>query len=162
MKVDNLEQLMIEELKDLYDAEKQITDALPAMANEARTAQLRMAFEGHLTQTKEHVQRLEEIFQELSVSDTGKKCKGIRAIIQEGEEMIQQTTDPAVRDAALIAAAQHVEHYEMAGYGTAISYAQRLDYNRVADYLQQTLNEEKQADLNLTQIAESKVNVRAV
>ena len=161
MKVDSLEKLMVEELKDLYDAEKQITEALPKMAEEAKTSDLRQAFEDHLKQTKGHVRRLEKVFEELDVSDREKKCKGMQALIQEGEEMMKQVSDPMTRDAALIAAAQRVEHYEMAGYGTVVSYAQQLEHNEVAKQLQQTLNEEKQTDLMLSQIAESKVNVKA-
>jgi len=161
MKVDSLEKLMVEELKDLYDAEKQIAEALPKMADEAKTADLAQAFEDHLKQTKGHVKRLEEVFKELDVSDREKKCKGMQALIQEGEEMMKQVSDPMTRDAALIAAAQRVEHYEMAGYGTVVSYAQQLDHNEVAKQLQQTLNEEKQTDLMLSQIAELKVNVKA-
>jgi len=161
MKVDSLEKLMVEELKDLYDAEKQIAEALPKMADEAKTADLRQAFEDHLKQTKGHVKRLEEVFRELDVSDREKKCKGMQALIQEGEEMMKQASNSMTRDAALIAAAQRVEHYEMAGYGTVVSYAQQLDHNEVAKQLQQTLNEEKQTDLMLSQIAESKVNVKA-
>ena len=161
MKVDSLEKLMVEELKDLYDAEKQITEALSKMAEEAKTADLRQAFEDHLKQTKGHVKRLEEVFKELDVSDREKKCKGMQALIQEGEEMMKQASNSMTRDAALIAAAQRVEHYEMAGYGTVVSYAQQLDHNEVAKQLQQTLNEEKQTDLMLSQIAELKVNVKA-
>ena len=161
MKVDSLEKLMVEELKDLYDAEKQITEALPKMAEEAKTSDLRQAFEDHLKQTKGHVRRLEKVFEELDVSDREKKCKGMQALIQEGEEMMKQVSDPMTRDAALIAAAQRVEHYEMAGYGTVVSYAQQLEHNEVAKQLQQTLNEEKQTDLMLSQIAELKVNVKA-
>ena len=161
MKVDSLEKLMVEELKDLYDAEKQITEALPKMAEEAKTSDLRQAFEDHLKQTKGHVRRLEEVFEELDVSDREKKCKGMQALIQEGVEMMKQASNSMTRDAALIAAAQRVEHYEMAGYGTVVSYAQQLEHNEVAKQLQQTLNEEKQTDLMLSQIAELKVNVKA-
>jgi ferritin-like metal-binding protein YciE len=161
MKVDSLEKLMVEELKDLYDAEKQITEALPKMAEEAKTSDLRQAFEDHLKQTKGHVKRLEEVFQELDVSDREKECKGMQALIQEGEEMMKQASNAMTRDAALIVAAQRVEHYEMAGYGTLVSYAQQLDHKKVVELLQQTLNEEKQTDLMLSQIAESKVNVKA-
>jgi len=162
MKIDGLEQLMVEELKDLYSAEQQITEALPKMVDEAQTSELRQAFEHHLKQTKGHVQRLEDVFDELNVSDRQKKCKGMEALIQEGEEMMKQAADANTRDAALISAAQRVEHYEMAGYGTVISYAQKLDHNTVAEHLQQTLNEEKQTDLALSLIAESHVNADAM
>ena len=162
MNKNNLQQLLVEGLKDLYDAEKQITKALPKMASEAKTPDLRQAFEDHLGQTKSHVRRLEKVFEELKVSDREKECKGMQAIIQEGEEMIKQAPDPISKDATLISAAQHVEHYEMAGYGTVISYANQLDHNSVAKQLQQTLNEEKQTDLLLSQIAETKLNGRSM
>lgn len=160
--VNNLEKLMIEELKDLYDAEKQISKALPKMASEARTSELRGAFKEHLKQTEAQVRRLESVFRDLNVSDRKKECKGMAALIQEGEELMKQATTSDARDAALIAAAQRVEHYEMAGYGTVISYAHQLDRNDVADTLQQTLNEEKQTDLILSQIAELKVNKQSI
>lgn len=157
MTTNNLEKLMIEELKDLYDAEKQLTKALPKMASQAKTAELRQAFNEHLKQTEGQVERLDSVFRDLKVTDKKKECKGMQALIQEGEEMAQQA-DVNARDAALISAAQRVEHYEMAGYGTVISFALQLENNNVAEQLQQTLNEEKQADLLLSQIAEAKVN----
>jgi ferritin-like metal-binding protein YciE len=161
MHVNNLEGLMIEELKDLYDAENQNVGALNKMAKEASSTDLRRAFEDHLKQTKTHVKRLDEVFRDLEVSDRKKECKGMQAIIQEGEEMLSHTSNRITGDASLIAAAQHAEHYEMAGYGTVISFAHQLNLNNVADKLQQTLNEEKQTDLKLSQIAESKINVKA-
>jgi ferritin-like metal-binding protein YciE len=162
MTTDNLKQLMVEGLKDLYDAEKQISEALPKMAREAKAPALREAFEEHLTQTRSQIRRLEKVFQELNVSDRKKECKGMQAIIHEGEEMMKQASDASVRDAALISAAQHVEHYEMAGYGTVVAYAQQLDHNDVADELQKSLNEEKLTDLKLSQLAEMKVNTKAI
>jgi ferritin-like metal-binding protein YciE len=161
MKMDNLEKLWVEELKDLYDAEKQITEALPKMVKAAETPELRQAFEHHLEQTEEHVQRLQEVFEELDIVDHGKKCKGMQGLLKEGEEMMKEATDSFTQDAALIAAAQRVEHYEMAGYGTVVSYAQQLNRPEIAEMLQMTLDEEKEADKKLTQIAESKVNVNA-
>ena len=161
MNKNNLQQLLVEGLKDLYDAEKQITKALPKMASEAKTADLRQAFEDHLGQTKAQVRRLEKVFEELNVADWQKECKGMQAIIQEGEEMVKETSDPIARDATLISAAQHVEHYEMAGYGTVVSYAHQLEHHGVAEQLQQSLSEEKQADLMLSQIAETKINGRS-
>ena len=161
MKMDNLEKLWVEELKDLYDAEKQITEALPKMVKAAETPELRQAFEYHLEQTEEHVQRLEEVLEELDIADHGKKCKGMQGLLKEGEEMMKEATDSFTQDAALIAAAQRVEHYEMAGYGTVVSYAQQLNRPEIAEMLQMTLDEEKAADKKLTQIAESKVNVNA-
>jgi ferritin-like metal-binding protein YciE len=161
MKMDNLEKLWTEELKDLYDAEKQITEALPKMASKAETAELRQAFEEHLRQTEEHVRRLEEAFEELDMGNPRKKCKGVQGLLTEGEEMMKEASDAMTRDAALIAAAQKVEHYEIAGYGTVVSYAQQLNYPEIAERLQQTLDEEKETDHKLTKIAESKVNVNA-
>ena len=161
MKMDNLEKLWVEELKDLYDAEKQLTEALPKMVDAAATPELRQAFEHHLQQTEEHVQRLEEVLEELDIPDHGKKCKGMQGLIKEGEEMMKDATDSLTRDAALIAAAQRVEHYEIAGYGTVVSYAQQLNRTAIAEKLQMTLDEEKEADKKLTEIAESKVNVNA-
>jgi len=161
MKMDNLEKLWVEELKDLYDAEKQITEALPKMVKAAETPELRQAFEHHLEQTEEHVQRLEEVLEELDIADHGKKCKGMQGLLKEGEEMMKEATDSFTQDAALIAAAQRVEHYEMAGYGTVVSYAQQLNRHEIAEMLQMTLDEEKEADKKLTEIAESKVNVNA-
>ncbi len=161
MKTDNLEKLWMDELKDLYDAEKQITEALPKMASKTETPELRQAFENHLRQTEQHIQRLEETFEELDMGSPRKKCKGMQGLLTEGEEMMKEITDPMTRDAALIAAAQKVEHYEMAGYGAVISYAKQLNYEDIADKLHQTLDEEKQADEKLTQIAEAKVNANA-
>ena len=161
MEMDNLEKLWVEELKDLYDPEKQITEALPKMVKAAETPELRQAFEHHLEQTEEHVQRLEEVLEELDIADHGKNCKGMQGLLKEGEEMMKEATDSFTQDAALIAAAQRVEHYEMAGYGTVVSYAQQLNRHEIAEMLQMTLDEEKEADKKLTEIAESKVNVNA-
>jgi ferritin-like metal-binding protein YciE len=161
MKMDNLEKLWMEEIKDLYDAEKQLTEALPKMVDAAATPELRQAFEHHLAETEEHVQRLQEVFEELGIVDHGKKCKGMEGLIKEGTEMMKEATDSLTRDAALIAAAQRVEHYEIAGYGTVVSYAQQLNHPEIAEKLQMTLDEEKAADEKLTEIAEAKVNVNA-
>jgi len=161
MKMDNLEKLWIEELKDLYDAEKQLTEALPKMVEAAATPELREAFENHLEQTEEHVLRLEEVLEELEIVDHGKKCKGMQGLIKEGEDMMKEATDDFTRDAGLISAAQRVEHYEIAGYGTVVSYATQLNRTEIAEKLQMTLDEEKEADEILTEIAESKVNVNA-
>ena len=161
MHTNNLHDLLVEELKDLYDAEKQISATLPKLANKAKNLDLRFAFQDHLEQTKGHLNRLEEVFTEMNVSDRKKTCKGMKALIQEGDEMIENASDPNTRDAILISTAQRMDHYEMAGYGTVVSYAQRLDHNTVADLLQQILNEEKQSDLRLSQIAETQVNALA-
>ena len=158
MRGNNLQQLMVEELKDLYDAEKQISKVLPKMASEAKTPDLRNAFEEHLKQTRKQMRRLEDVFDTLKVKEREKECKGMQALIMEGEEMINQAPDSFSRDHMLVAAAQRVEHYEMAGYGTVVSYAHQLDHHDVADTLQMTLNEEKQTDLLLSEIAQTKLN----
>jgi ferritin-like metal-binding protein YciE len=162
MKLNNLENLLVEELKDLYDAEKQITEALPKMVEKAETPGLRQAFEDHLRQTENHIERLEYAFQNLDVTNPRKECKGMECIIEEGNEIARKSTDPITRDAALIAAAQHVEHYEMAGYGTAVSYAHQLERHDLADTFQSILDEEKETDRLLTHIAENQVNFRAL
>lgn len=155
-----LKELYIKELRDTYDAERQITKALPKMAKAASSSQLRSAFEEHLEQTKNHVERLEQIFEALDESPKGESCDGMQGIIDEGSEIIDEDLDPDTRDAALIAAAQHVEHYEMASYGTARTYANTLGEKKAAELLEQTLEEEKEADLKLSAIAE-KLNVKA-
>jgi ferritin-like metal-binding protein YciE len=161
MEMQNLEDLMVAELKDLYSAERQINEALPKMVEEADSPELRQAFETHLDQTREQIRRLEEVFDSLEVNDREKHCKGMEAIIHEGEEMIQEASNAGVRDASLIAAAQHVEHYEMAGYGTAISYAHQLEEHEVAEQLQRSLGEEKETDLLLSKLAENIINPQA-
>jgi ferritin-like metal-binding protein YciE len=161
MEMKNLEDLMVEELKDLYSAERQVSRALPKMIDDAESSDLRQAFETHLEQTQGQVRRLEEVFDTLDVTDREKHCKGMEAIIHEGEEMIKEASNSGIRDAALIAAAQHVEHYEMAGYGTAISYAHQLDHHDVAEQLQTTLREEKETDLLLSKLAEDNINPQA-
>ena len=161
MEIDSLRKLYIEELKDLYSAEKQILQALPKMAKKASNPQLKAGFEEHLRQTEGHVQRLEQIFEGLGKSPRGKKCKGMEGVIEEGKEVMQEDMDDDTRDAALIAAAQRVEHYEMAGYGTVRTYAQLLGERDAVKLLQTTLDEEGQTDKKLTQLAES-INVEAM
>ncbi len=161
MEIDSLRKLYIEELKDLYSAEKQILQALPKMAKKASNPQLKAGFEEHLRQTEGHVERLEQIFEALGKSPRGKKCKGMEGVIEEGKEVLQEDMDEETRDAALIAAAQRVEHYEMAGYGTVRTYAQLLGEKEAGRLLQQTLDEEGQTDKKLTQLAES-INVEAM
>ena len=151
MKLDSLQALFVEELRDLYSAENQIIKALPKMAKAASAPQLKSAFEAHLTQTKEHVQRLETIFESLGKSPKGKTCKGMEGVIEEGDEMVKEDAEPAVKDAALISAAQRVEHYEMAGYGTVRTYAKLL---------QETLDEEGETDQKLSKLAEA-INIEA-
>ena len=162
MEIDSLEKLYLEELKDLYSAEKQILQALPRMAKKASNPQLRAAFEEHLEVTRKQVERLDQIFERIGRSPRGKKCKGMEGLLEEGKEMMQEDMEPEVLDAALISAAQKVEHYEMAGYGTVRSYAQLLGEDADARLLQQTLDEEGEADKKLTQLAESSINVEAV
>jgi len=161
MKTGNLEDLLKDELKDLYSAENQIIKALPKMAKTSQSAELRMAFEEHLEQTKGHVQRLEQICDELGVSPKGKKCMGMEGLIEEGKEVMQEELDEDTIDAGLIGAAQKVEHYEMAGYGTARAHAQQLGFNKAVTLLEKTLAEEKKADEKLTKLAESFINTQS-
>lgn len=161
MKSGTLEDLLTEELKDLYSAENQILKALPKMAKTAQSEELRMAFQQHLEQTKEHVNRLEQASEELGVSPRGKKCVGMEGLIEEGKEVMQEDLDMDTLDAGLIGAAQKVEHYEMAAYGTAAAHARQLGFNSVARLLDKTLEEEKVTDEKLTKLAENMVNVQA-
>ncbi len=156
-----LNDLFLEQLEDLYDAEKRLTDALPKMAQAATSPELKQAFEDHEAQTRQHVQRLEQIFHRLGKSPQRETCEAMKGLIKEGEEMMGAKGDNAVRDAALIAAAQRVEHYEIAGYGTVRNFAQRLGLTDVAQTLQQTLDEEGATDKRLTAIAETSVNPQA-
>lgn len=161
MEMESLKDLLVSELKDLYSAEKQITKALPKMIKAANSAKLKSAFTEHLAQTEEHVKRLEQIFAELEMSPRGKKCKGMEGVLEEGKEIMQEDADPEVKDAGLIAAAQHVEHYEIAGYGCVRTYANLLGLNTVAKLLEKTLEEEKTTDQRLTKLAEG-INVEAI
>ena len=161
MKLDSLEMLLVEQLRDLYNAEQQLIKALPKMAKAATNPDLRQGFEEHLEQTRGHAQRLEAIFAEMDVKARGKKCAAMEGLIEEGKELMEEDAEPEVLDAGLIAAAQRVEHYEIAAYGTARTYAQVLDLNKPAKLLQQTLDEEKETDQKLTELAESSINARA-
>jgi ferritin-like metal-binding protein YciE len=161
MKKNLLMDLYVDELKDLYSAEKQLVKALPKMAKAATSQDLRAGFEGHLKQTHEHVARLETIFGLLGQSPTGKHCKGMEGLIKEGGELIEEDPEPEKLDAGLISAAQRVEHYEMAGYGCVRTYAQLLDESEAVSLLEQTLNEEKETDAKLTHLAET-INVEAM
>ncbi len=161
-KLETLKDLFIEELRDLYSAEKQIIKALPKMRKAANSDQLKTAFEEHLEQTKGHVARLEQIFEALGEKPTGKTCKAMEGLVEEGSEMIAEKAEPAVKDAGLIAAAQRVEHYEMAGYGTARTFAEHLKLNDAAKLLQKTLGEEEATDKKLTDLAETNINLQAV
>ncbi|MBE2236808.1 MAG: ferritin-like domain-containing protein [Caldilineaceae bacterium] len=161
MKLENLTKLYVEQLKDLYSAETQLVEALPKMAKAAHSLQLQQAFEQHLAETKTHRQRLEQIFEGLDYAPGGQKCKGMEGLIKEGEEHIKQEGDPETIDAGLIAAAQRVEHYEIAGYGTVHQYAVLLNDTAAAGLLQATLDEEYAADKKLTKLSES-INVQAM
>ena len=153
MSVSTIEQLFIDELKDIYSAEKQITKALPRMAKAATSPQLRAAFESHLEETKGQIERLDTIFETLGKSARGKVCHGMQGVLEEGAEVLEETDKGDVRDAALISAAQRVEHYEMAAYGSVREYARLLGQKDAAKLLDQTLEEEKAADQKLGTIA---------
>lgn len=160
-KMQTLDDMYMDLLKDLYSAEKQITKALPKMAKNAQASDLQNAFQEHLRQTEEQIERLERIFSEMEGSPRGKKCVGMEGLLEEGSEIMKEDAEPEVRDAGLIAAAQKVEHYEIAAYGTAAAHARQLGFNSVAQLLDKTLEEEKMTDEKLTKIAENQVNVQA-
>jgi len=159
--MDSLRELYVEEIKDLYSAENQILKGLPRMIKASTHPQLKRAFTKHEVQTRKHVKRLEQIARELGEKPTGKKCVGMEGLLKEAKDLLSEKPEPNVLDAGLISAAQHVEHYEMAGYGTCRTWAQLLGYDKQASLLQQTLDEEKETDLLLTEIAESKINIDA-
>lgn len=160
MEMESLRELFVDELKDLYSAENQILKALPKMIKKASSSDLKKGFETHLQQTKVHVERLEKIFQKLGKSPKGKKCKGMEGVIADGKELMEEDAEPEVMDAGLIGAAQHVEHYEIAGYGCVRTYAELLRQDDFAKLLQKTLDEEKETDEKLTELAQ-KINVEA-
>lgn len=162
MSLETMQDLMLDELRDLYNAEQQLTKALPKMVEKSSSMTLRQAFQNHLQETEGHVTRLEQIFESLDEKATGKKCKGMEGLIDEGDDMLSETGSDAVRDAGIIAAAQRVEHYEIAAYGCAINFAQLLGRQDIASLLQQTLSEEKAADEKLSRIAEQEVNSHAM
>lgn len=161
MKMESLHDMFTEELKDIYNAENQLLKALPKMAKAAISPQLKKGFEAHLKETQGHVKRLEQIFDRLDMPHRGKKCKAMEGLIEEGSELLKEDAEDDVMDAALIAAAQKVEHYEIASYGCVRTYAQLLGDNESAKLLQQTLDEEGACDQKLTQLAEQ-INVEAV
>jgi ferritin-like metal-binding protein YciE len=161
MQIASLQQLFTNELKDLYDAEKQILKELPKMVDAAFSPKLQKGFQQHLEQTKKHVERLDQIFQNRQVSGSRKKCKGIEGILEEGGELMKQDVDPDVLDAGLIAAAQKVEHYEIASYGSVRTYAELLGDDKTAALLDQTLQEEKATDAKLSELARNEVNLAA-
>ena len=161
MRLDSLQELFITELQDLYDAENRLVKALPDMADKSSHAELQNAIREHLEQTRLHVRRLEEVFDGLGVKAKGQKCKGMVGILDEADDMAGKSGEPAAIDAGIIASAQRVEHYEIAGYGTVCSYAQTLGHTRAYQLLGQTLQEEKETDQKLTLLAERIVNVEA-
>ena len=161
MKITSLDQLLEDELKDIYSAENQLLKALPEMVQAAESKDLRASFEKHLEQTQTHIQRIEEICRDLNVEPSGKTCAGMGGLIKEGEEVIESDMDPEPKQAALIGAAQRVEHYEIAAYGTARAHAKQLGYVKAFDVLTETLNEEKETDQKLTHFAENRANVKA-
>ena len=156
-----IQEMFVDQLKDLYSAENQILKALPKMAKKATNEQLRVAFERHLEETRNHVARLEQIAETMDISLRGKKCKGMEGLIEEGKEAMEEFEDD-VLDAAMIGAAQKVEHYEIAGYGTARTHANMLGLSKAARLLQQTLDEEGRTDKKLTDLAERVVNMEAL
>jgi ferritin-like metal-binding protein YciE len=161
MQTDTLQELLVDEMRDLYNAETQLTKALPRMAKKASNPELKRAFETHLRETEGQIQRLQKIFEKLGKKPTGKKCAGMEGLIEEGKEKMGEEMDEDTMDAALISVAQKVEHYEIAGYGTARTWAQQLGDEQTAKLLQQTLDEEGKTDKLLTQLAESAINLEA-
>jgi ferritin-like metal-binding protein YciE len=161
MELDTLKDLYIHELKDLYSVEKQLVSALPKMAKAAKNEELATGFREHLEQTKEHLARLEKILSQHKQSTRGPKCKGIEGIIAEGAELIEEEADPEVKNAGLIAVAQRVEHYEIAGYGSARTFAELVGDDQGAKLLQTTLKEETETDQKLTHLAKSSINLAA-
>lgn len=161
MEMKSLQDLFVDTLKDTYDAEHQITKALPKLAKAANDPKLKTAFEEHLKQTENHIKRLEQVFEMQGMKAGRKTCNGMKGLLEEGSEIMKEDSKPQVLDPALIAAAQKVEHYEMAAYGTLMAYAKQIDAMDAIRLLQQTLSEEKQADEKLTRLAESSINMKA-
>jgi ferritin-like metal-binding protein YciE len=161
MKIESMRDLFLEQIQDLYDAEQRLTKALPEMADAATSPELRRAFEEHLTETEGQITRLERVFTELGEDPKGTTCEAMKGLIKEGDNVADDIDRSPLRDAALIAAANRVEHYEIAAYGSARSFAQSLGMEQAVSLLEQTLREEKAADEKLTQLAESMVNEQA-
>jgi ferritin-like metal-binding protein YciE len=161
MKMQTLKDLYIDELKDTYDSENQIVKALPKMAKEATNEELRAAIEQHLDQTQTQIERLEQIFEELGEKAKGTKCEATKGLLEEAKTMMEDAENDEVRDAAIIGSAQKVEHYEIAAYGTLRTYAELLGFDEQAELLQETLDEEKETDENLTELAVSCINIEA-
>jgi len=162
MKLDNLRKLFVEELRDLYSAENQLVKALPKMATGARSEDLKQALEDHLEQTQGHVERLEEVFEQLDETPKGKTCKAMKGLVEEGSEILEEDGEDSVIDAGIIAAAQKVEHYEIASYGTVRTWARLLGENEAAELLQETLDEEGEANKLLNNLAQDIVNPEAL
>ncbi len=159
-KLTNLSELLVHELKDLYNAEQQLVKALPKMARAAHDAELRMGFTEHLQQTRHHVERIERAMKVLGATPRGRVCKAMKGLLAEGTDTIHEKAEKSVKDAALIAAAQRVEHYEIAGYGTARTYAELLNHEDIVELMQETLDEEAETDKRLSILAET-INLRA-
>jgi ferritin-like metal-binding protein YciE len=162
MKLKSFNELLIHELRDLYSAEKQLTKALPKLSKAAANEELSTLIDEHLQETEKQIERLEQIFEELEVSSRGPACKGMKGLIAEGDHLIEEEGDPTVKDAAFISAAQRVEHYEIAAYGSARTFAQQLGLDNIAQMLQESLDEEKAADAKLNELAMSRVNEQAL
>lgn len=162
MKIDTLEKLFVHELKDVYNAEKQIEKALPKMAKAAHNEELRSAFEEHLQQTRDQIKRLEKVFDIMNMNPRSEHCAGMEGIVEECKDLLDQDVEPDVLDAGLIACAQKVEHYEIASYGTIREYAQELGHDDAAKLLGETLSEEEETDRKLTKLATSAVNQKAI
>lgn len=162
MAIKSMHDLLVDSVKDIYYAEKQVLKAMPRMIKKVSSTSVRKAFEQHSKETEKQIARLEKVFKELNMSPKAKKCPAIDGIIQEGKELIDEINDPNVMDAAIIAAAQKIEHYEITSYGTARTFADHLGMNKLAQLLQNTLDEEYATDDKLTQMAQSEVNVEAV
>jgi ferritin-like metal-binding protein YciE len=161
MKLNTLDDLLLHELKDLYSAESQLLKALPKMAKAATNSDLKAGFEQHLDETKGQVERLDQISEMLEKKLTGHKCKAMEGLVEEGSDLISEDAEDSVRDAGLIGAAQRVEHYEIAGYGTAACLARQLGHQEIAELLEETLEEEKATDAKLSELAESTINAEA-
>ena len=162
MKLDTLDKLYVDELRDIYNAENQLLKALPKMAKGSSSPDLKSGFEKHLRQTESHVERLEQIFAELDESPKGKTCHGMKGLIEEGSEILKEDGEESVLDAGIIVAAQKVEHYEMAAYGSARTFARLLGQEKAAQLLQTTLDEESETNESLNQLAENMVNPEAL
>ncbi|MDQ3292361.1 MAG: ferritin-like domain-containing protein [Bacteroidota bacterium] len=161
MKMQSLNDLLIHQLQDLYGAEQQLLKAMPKLLSSAKSDKLKQALETHMAETQNQVQRLEQVFQSMGIQAEAIKCKAMEGLLKEAEELLSEDADPEVLDAGIIASAQRVEHYEIAGYGTACTYAKYLGHNEALNLLKETLSEEKKTDELLTVIAESSVNIKA-